>query len=146
APAIAFSGFLGTAVGILGTRGHFLDSPFYATVRVERSGLQTARGGGVISTQRRGGKTKRAGDCSPARRVPVASTSRPGLWKAHGTWGEVRNPKHEVRSGGGCFLSDFVLGLPFEFPAEPVAVLEQPSSGGVAGHTLGRRNIALSQS
>src|SRR5262249_204211 len=73
--------------------------------------------------------------------LPSASTTRPVVWKAHGTAEHVlRNIPVKARLAGlfqvtGIFRSTCSK-----------AVLEQPSSRGIAKQALGRRNIALSQS
>src|SRR5205823_9008135 len=76
----------------------------------------------------------------PAR-VPVASTSEPELWKAHGTAEPARyRDAPEPRSARLLQTAQRPIGV------WPIAVLEQPSSRRVPRLSLGRRNIVLLQS
>src|SRR5262245_12597450 len=67
-----------------------------------------------------------------------AFTTRPSVWKAHGTAG-LRSicADAEPRPAG------LIQSASAPIDRRPKAVLEQPSSRRMTGQTLGRRNIAL---
>ncbi|QJW94439.1 hypothetical protein FTUN_1959 [Frigoriglobus tundricola] len=90
---------------------------------------------------REGGNNETGRESSRPVRVPVASTSRPGARKAHGT-------------AGRAFANMFAELWPVELfqtanmfaNARPKAVLEQPSPRRVVRQGLRRRNIVPLQS